>query len=142
MSVDDVEKIAGRFKPPEWNPSARLKFDLSVIALLGVIVLVGGWHIAQACGFLAWMGLPGFALASDVTAQQSQLTAIQQSQKQSEIDRDQRQICSAKVANNQSAMTAWTISLQHDITAYWQIPQIKQQPQVRSCDELMITSNG
>ena len=143
MDVDDVEKVAGLFTPPEWNPSKRLKFDLALVAAIGGVVVVGGWHIAQACGFLVWMGLPAFATTDSVFAQQAQLTAIQQDEKQSVIDRDQRQICMARVANNQAAMNAWNITLQNDISAYWRIPAIKQQPQVRSCEELMITgTNG
>lgn len=98
-------------------------------------------HTAIACGFMTALGIPGFAMASDVAAQQGQLTAIQQDQKQQVIDRDQRQICMARVAKNQAAMSAWNYSLQHDITAYWQIPQIKMQPQIRSCEELLITSD-
>lgn len=105
--------------------------------------MIGGYHIAQACGFLAWMGLPGFALANDFTAQQMQLTAIQAGQVQTAIDRDRTAICQAQAQHNQSALTAWSLSLQRDISIYWQIPAIKQQPRVLSCDELLITgSNG
>ena len=106
------------------------------------MAVIGGWHIAQACGFLTFMGLSGFANASDMTAQQGQLTAIQQDQKQTVIDRDQQAICVAQASKNQAAMNAWNVTLQNDIAAYWRIPQIKQQPQIRTCEQLMITGSN
>lgn len=142
MSLDDVQKVAGVFSPPEWNPSKRLRFDLALVAAIGVIGMGSALHVAAACGYLAFIGYPGFAMASDVASQQAQLTSIQQDQKQQVIDRDQRQVCTADAARNQEAMNAWNVTLQNDISAYWRIPQIKQQPQLRTCDQLIISGNG
>lgn len=101
-----------------------------------------GLHTAIACGYLSSFGLSGFAMASDVTAQQSQLTSIQATQVQNSIDRDRTQICQAQAQKNQSALYAWSQTLQEDISTYWQIPQIKRQPQMRPCEELIISSQG
>lgn len=101
-----------------------------------------GLHIAISCGYLTFMGISGFAEASDMTVQQAQLTAIQQDQKQGTIDRDQQNICVAQASKNQAAMNAWNVTLQSDIAAYWRIPQVKQQPQIRTCEQLMITGSN
>jgi hypothetical protein len=142
MGVDDIEKAAAIFTPPGWNPSKRMRFDMALVVAIGVLAMGLALHTAAACGYLTFMGYYGFAQAEEVTAQQMQLTGIQQDQKQQLIDRDQRQICTAKAAANQAAMNAWNTTLQNDIAAYWKIPQIKQAPQVLTCDQLMITGSG
>lgn len=98
-------------------------------------------HTLIACGFASGIGLNGFALASDVNSQQVQLSSIQANMVQNNIDRDRRQICAAQTARNQAALTAWELELQRDIGTFYGIPKYGQgkQPQIRSCDELLIT---
>lgn len=110
------------------------------LAMAGVVI-VGSLHIAWACGFLSVIGLSGFASAEDLTRTAVQLTSIQQSLKQNDIDRDMRQVCMARAAGNQSALTAWSITLQRDEQSFAQLA--KAAPQVMDCETLMVTqSNG
>ncbi len=143
VSLEDAEKVAKIFMPPEWHPSARLKFDLAVVIWLGVISMGVAVHVAIACGYLTFI-YPGFATAAEVSTQQIQLSSIQANMVQNNIDRDRRQICEAQAARNQAALTAWSLELQRDIIAFTGIPKIQpSQPQIRSCDELLISgTNG
>lgn len=96
-------------------------------------------HAAIACGYLSSFGLSGFALASDVQGQQLQLTGIQISLAQVEIDRDVRNVCQAQVSRNQAALTAWANTLQKAREDFFALA--KRSPDMKPCDQILISSN-
>lgn len=140
MSLDDLEMAAKALVPPGLNPSARLKYDLAVSISLGVIALSMVAHVAMACGFMSWLGISGFALASDVSTQQAQLTTIQLSQINRDIRDAKRQICLAQQTKNQAALTSWAMTLQSAKGQYFAVT--KSWPDVQTCEELLVTGSN
>ncbi len=140
MDIGDIaEEAAKSLVPPEFNPGRRLKYDLAVSISLGVIAMGFGLHIAIACGYLASYGVSGFALASDFQSQQIQLTNIQISQDQRDVNDSVRNVCLAEAAKNQAALTAWSNTLQQERYRYFQ--DAKRLPDMKTCDEIVIRVN-
>ena len=140
LDGDFLVDAAKRLLPPGSEPNtSRARYDWTVsLTLLGVII-VGGLHIAQACGFLTSLGLGGFAMASDVTTQQATLAQIQQSQIAHEVRDAKRQICIAQQARNQPALSSWSMQLESAKGQYYALT--KQWPNVMNCDELLVTGS-
>lgn len=97
---------------------------------------VTGLHIAQACGFLTWLGLGGFAMASDVTTQQSILTQIQIGSLNRDLRDAKREVCRAQQQGNTAALDSWSGQLQSYRGQYYAIT--KNWPSVQSCEELLV----
>lgn len=95
-------------------------------------------HIAWACGYLAFMGLPGFANAEEVSRQQMTLNSIQLSQITNSIRDEKRQMCMASKQGNQSALTSWSMALGASTGQYHALTQ--QWPQVMTCDDLLVST--
>lgn len=100
---------------------------------------MGGFHVAQACGFMAWMGLGGFAMANEVSSQQATLNSIQTGQIMHDIRDAKLHICQAQKTRNQAALDSWSRQLESSRGAYFAITH--SWPEVQSCDELLVTSN-
>lgn len=99
---------------------------------------MGTIHIAWACGYFTWIGLPGFAMAAEVNQQQLTLNSIQITQITRDIRDEKRQLCLAQRARNESALTSWSLALQASKGQYHAMTQ--QWPDVMSCDELLVNS--
>lgn len=139
MALDDAARdLATKLIPPDFHPGRRLKYDLAVSGTLIGIIAVGGWHLAQACGFLTWMGLSGFAMADTATAQQQTLVAIQLGQIENTVRYDKTQVCKAQQTHNQDALTSWARTLDRDAGSYYSISLPHTWPRVNSCDELLV----
>lgn len=127
--------------PPDGRPrNARARYDWAVsLTLIGVIA-VGSFHIAQACGFMMWMGLGGFAMAHDVSEQQLTLNSIQSGQIMHDIRDAKLRICQAQKSRNQPALDSWSRQLESSRGAYFAITHTW--PEVQSCEELLVTAAG
>lgn len=137
MVSDFVEEHLGDFIPPGSKPKDdRQRWEWAVSIGLGVVALVGGAHIAQACGFLAWLGLGGFAMANDVSTQQATLIQIQTTQLNRDMRDAKRQVCMAQQQKNQLALDSWSRQLQQSRALYFNITKIW--PDVQSCEELLV----
>ena len=136
MSVEDLADAARTLMPPGFNPSKRLKYDLAVSGAILGIGLLSALHVAISCGFLNIIGMSGFALASEVNAQQQTLTAVLLNQINHDIKDSKRQICMAQQAHNELALRAASDELQRAKGEYQAVT--KTWPQVQSCDELVV----
>lgn len=99
-------------------------------------MILGGLHIAQACGFMAWLGLGGFAMAQDVTTQQTTLVQIQVNALTRDLREAMREVCRAQQQGNAAALDSWSGQLQSYRGQYYAITH--SWPQVQSCEELLI----
>jgi len=123
--------------PPGMEPKTpRARYDTTVSLSLAGMFLISGLHIAQACGFLTWLGLGGFAMASDVITQQSILTQIQLSSLNRDLRDAKREVCRAQQMGNTAALDSWSGQLQSYRGQYYAI--VKSWPQVQSCEELLV----
>ena len=122
---------------PGADPKLDWRWRVSVSMLLGGLTLAVTAHIALACGLLQAM-YPGFALASDVTAQARQLTTLQMSQIDNQILVTRTRQCDAMKANppNESAKQFAERRLQ-DLMEQWAELAINHQPyRLPDCSEL------
>jgi hypothetical protein len=94
----------------------------------------------QACGFLAWLGLGGFAMGTDVQTQQTTLTQVQLGLLSRDIRDAKRQVCIAQQQKNQAALNSWGNQLQASRSTYYTIT--KNWPDVQSCEELLVAVNS
>lgn len=141
MGADDLlQAVAEGLVPPTEKWSARRRYDWTVSLVLAAVTIMYGLHIAWACGYLAFIGLPGFAMTNEVNQQQMTLNNIQQSQLTSVIRDEKRQLCLAQRSNNQSALWSWSLQLEQSKGQYFALT--KQWPQVMSCDELLVANPG
>ncbi len=127
--------------PPDLRPKTpRARYDTTISICLAGVIIVGGLHIAQACGFLAWVGLGGFAMANDLTTQQVTLQQIQLSSLNRDLRDAKREVCKAQQLRNAAALDSWSGQLQSYRGQYYAIT--KSWPQVQSCEELLVTSSA
>lgn len=142
VDADFVQEHLGEFIPPGARPrNNQQRWQWSVTIGMGVVAVVSGAHIAQACGFLAWLGLGGFAMAADVSQQQVTLVQIQLGQINRDIRDAKRQVCVAQNQKNQAALDSWSRQLQSSRGVYFSIT--RSWPDVQSCEELLVAgSNG
>ena len=99
-----------------------------------------GLHVAIACGYLASFGISGFTLASDFQSAQAQLTSIQISQDQRDVNDAVRNVCMAEQAKNQAALTAWSNTLQQARDKFFQ--DAKRLPDIKTCEEIIIIGSA
>lgn len=134
-----VKETLGDLVPPDSKPkNDRQRWEVAMSTGLGLVSVIGGAHILQACGFLGWLGLSGFAMADQVQAQQTTLVSIQIGQINRDMRDAKRQICVAQVQKNQAALNSWSNELQAARVTYFSIT--KQWPEVQSCEELLVTT--
>ena len=94
-------------------------------------------HVLLACGFLAWMGLfPGFARADNVLEYENRMISIQAGQLDDKIQEARKNMCIAIATKNVPAFQAWTRELDAMVDKYRH--DIKAEPRVKNCDELLI----
>jgi len=137
MTDQLLREAAEGLIPPGMGPKTpRARYDTTVSLCLAGTILVSGLHIAQACGFLTWLGLGGFAMASDVVTQQSILTQIQISSLNRDLRDAKREVCRAQQQGNTAALDSWSGQLQTYRGQYYAI--MKSWPQVQSCEELLV----
>lgn len=130
--------VAEGLVPPDMAPrTPRARYDTTVSLTIAGIIVVGGLHIAQACGFLAWLGLSGFAMANDVTTQQATLVQIQIASLNRDLREAKREVCRAQQQGNPAALDSWSGQLQSYRGQYYTVT--KSWPQVQSCEELLIS---
>lgn len=135
--TDLIQDVAAKMVPPKMRPKTeRERYDMAISSILAGVVLIGGLHTAQACGYLTWLGLSGFALASDVTTQQNTLVQIQIGQLSRDLRDAKRQVCLAQQMGNAAALDSWSGQLQTARGQYYAI--VKNWPQVQSCEELLV----
>lgn len=138
MDAEFARETLGEFLPPgarTKDPQLRWQWFVSIA------IGAGALHIAQACGFMTWLGLSGFAMASDVSQQQATLTQIQTSQINRDIRDAKRQVCIAQQQKNSAALDSWGRQLQTARGQYFSIT--KAWPEVQSCEELLVAgANG
>lgn len=133
-----IHDMAENLVPPGMGPKTpRARYDMTVSLCLAGVILVGGLHIAQACGFLTWLGLSGFAMAKDVQDQGTVLVQLQVGQINRDIRDAKREICRAQDQGNAAALESWSGQLQTYRGQYYAIT--KSWPQVQSCEELLVT---
>lgn len=99
-----------------------------------------GLHIAQACGFLVWLGLGGFAMAKDVERQQDILTQVQISLLNRDLREAKTQICLAQRQANAAALDSWSRQLQDSRGQYYALTN--RWPDVQSCEELLVPARS
>jgi hypothetical protein len=129
--------VAEGLVPPDMRPKTpRARYDTTVSLCLAGTIIVGGLHIAQACGFLTWLGLGGFAMANDLTTQQITLQQIQLSSLNRDLRDAKREVCKAQQLRNAAALDSWSGQLQSYRGQYYAIT--KSWPQVQSCEELLV----
>lgn len=139
MALDDlVTGVATALIPPDngGKSAAWRRYNLTVSGTLLGLGVIMGLHIAWACGFLATIGLSGFASAADVNAQQQTLNSIQQRQIERDIRDDKRQVCLAQQGRNYAALDSWSRTLEQAKGQYYSVS--KMWPHEQSCDELVI----
>jgi len=140
MAVDAefIRDAASELVPPSFRPkNAWERWALAIAVAVVVEGCVMTWHVAQACGFLTWMGLGGFAMAADVSQQQATLTQIQVSQVMREVRDAKTKVCVAQQQKNQLALDSWSRQLSADEGTYYSLTH--SWPAVMTCDELLIS---
>lgn len=135
MDAEFARETLGELIPPgarSRDPQLRWQWFVSIA--------IGGFalHVAQACGFLAWVGLGGFAMANDVSQQQATLVQIQIGQLNRDMRDAKRQVCLAQAQKNPAALDSWSRQLQNSRGLYYSIT--KSWPDVQSCEELLVSS--
>ena len=80
----------------DLDPAQRAK-----LVQIGIVVFIG-FHVAWACGWIP--GIPGFAMAGDVTQLSGKVSGIEQSLLEAEIIEAQERLCKADAENNVPAM--------------------------------------
>lgn len=141
MTDQFIHDAATGLIPPDMQPKTdRARYDMVVSSVIAGITLIGGLHTAQACGFLTWVGLSGFAMASDVTTQQNTLVQIQIGSLNRDLRDAKRQVCLAQQLSNAAALDSWSGQLQTYRGQYYSIT--KSWPQVQSCEELLVTARA
>lgn len=136
MSLDDVKAVAKALVPPGFNPSQRVRFDLTIVGFLAGIWLMSIVHIAIAAGWLSSFGLSGYALASDAASQRQSIDLIQLRQINHDIREAKTNVCLAQQQRNQAALSSWSRTLDEDTGQYYSIT--KNWPRVLTCDELLV----
>lgn len=141
MGADDfLQDIAEGLTPPGEKWSGRRRYDWTVSGVLAGVTIMGAVHIAWACGYMAAIGLPGFASANEVNQQQMTLNSIQQGQITTDLRDEMRQLCLAQRSSNQSALTSWSLALEQSKGRYFAL--MHQWPLVMSCAELLVSNPG
>ncbi len=137
LVIDVIKAIGGGLVPPMTATDEhifRYRLAVSASITLGGIVVAG--HIAWACGFLSFIGIQGFALASDVQSQSARLAMMQKTQLTRDIRDIKKEQCVAMQQKNQIALTAVTANLEALKAEYRNA--VGPDPSVPRCDELLI----
>lgn len=112
--------------------------------LIGVIAVLT-MHILIGMGYFAWLGVSGYALASDVSMQGKQITVIQRIAIEHDIRDAKRQMCKiqqlpkgdpveSQVAN--LALRGWQTTLDKATGEYKAL--MGDWPQTKPCFELLL----
>lgn len=142
MGIDDVAsggaKIAQLLIPPtDGDPKKRLKYDLTVSALLffgGALMTV---HVLWICGWLTILGFAEpYAYAGDVNNLQMRVVSLQASRLDNDLRDAKTKICLAVQQRNQTVLDAWGRILEQVKQQYRD--QLGREPHVLDCSELLI----
>ena len=122
---------------PGANPQLDWRWRVSVSLLLGGLTLALSAHIALACGLLPTLW-PGFALASDVSAQAAQITSLEMRQIDDQIVLTRTRQCEAMKATPPNESAKWFAESRiQTLTEKWQQMSINHQPyRLPDCSEL------
>lgn len=134
VDIGDAKSLVDSLTPSEGSSDYRWKVSVSV--LLGVVIVIGGFHIAWACGLLAFAGLPGFASAEEVKLNGHELAVVEANQIDAQImDTRTRQCKMMQVSpRNDDALTFYTQRLGERMSRYRQL--VGQDYRLPDCNEL------
>jgi hypothetical protein len=92
--VDDGLSIFRAILPPpdDATPQRLRRYRQNIALILGASIAMNVTHIAWACGFLAFAGLPGFVRADDLTLKDIKTNQTQLAQQFQGVQNDQRTI--------------------------------------------------
>lgn len=145
MFDDMVEKAATGLIPPGFNPSRRLRFDMTVAGVLIGVITVLTAHICIGMGYLAWLGVSGYALASDVSTQGKQITSIERIAIEHDLRDAKRQMCKIQQLPKGDpveqqvaalALRGWQTTLDKAAGEYKAL--MGDNPQTKPCFELLL----
>lgn len=112
--------------PPGGAEADKIrKWRIAVALCLGGSILGTGLHVAWACGFLAFVGLPGFARADDLGSIRGKIAEVQTGMLQIQIGQLRTEIlqtrttqCEAVKSANSQALTVITREMQDALDRY------------------------
>lgn len=121
--LDIIKAVFWALVPPmEANPAELFRHRVAVAAMVGATSMGMVLHVAWACGFLAFTGFSGFALAADQQTVANEIRADRAEGFSRQLFDLREHQCRAINAHNAEAAESWgqqvhfTMEKLHDLT--------------------------